>query len=1074
MMHFADCADCRQVVLNRGPRGARWAIPFKRRFGALAAVVAGCIALFVTQIWTRWGAGDATFAMKDVIAAGALLSHRPSLARLSSDFSMRQAKPVERGTERAIHGPAHTKLWAIAARLHEESAVSPVTSTLHTLGVSYLLVGETSRAVRSLEQALVQDAGAGVPIQDAMRRSGNAALLNDLAAAYQATIEHSDNVALKPLALEAVQRAWELERAPAIAWTRAVVIESFHVREPSIAAWQTYLAVDGASPWSDEARQRLRRLEEPTDAEAWGAIRERISDLDDAQLRATVARHRENVRQWCEDELLPRWGKAFLANDPLATRVLDVAGRMAAALAAAGGDAGPARAVEAIRRASPESARRLAKGHAAFGAGRDAYARSEPIRALREMDRAVTALAPELTPFAARARVERAAALYLSNDYDNARKALQDLAAGDGTLSDSCRGKVAALLGILALQGGAYEDAAGHYTRAASAFRSAGEAGFEGQQVSRLAAALELSGEHAKAQSHRDRSFRMLDRTGDRKQRHDAIIEAAYVAIVNGHDAAAELYFDTLVSIHSSARDDARICTVLVWRSAYRYRRGRTESATADLVSARQSCGVIADAAIRERALANLTLAEASVAGRDRSPIDARGLTGAIDYFTRTKSHVWLRTAYLARARTLQHNDPAAAERDFRAAIDEGERSRDTFDARDARISFAATADEIVDAYVEFLLARQRVEDAFEVADRSRGRELVDSPSAQWSTPRDALVPHIRKALPFGGALVEYRVLSESVVVWVVTNDSLAIETLPVSLASLQPSIDSLPEDMPRAARIEKTVRLYDALLRPVERHLDGATSLAIVPDDELERVPWSALHDRAQQRFVFQTRATVVSPSAGLFIESTNRWRERSGVTDRVLVVTADAGGGGMATLPEARKEVEGLARIHPAARIVDGSRETASSLLSQARDATVLQFVGHTVVERDRTLRTLRLGPAEDARLGLAAIAGASLPKLRLVYLSACETDTGPILKSEGSITIARSFFAAGAPVIVGTLWPVRDEIARAASRSFHEGLRSGETPAESLRRAQLELLARFGSDADWAAFRLIGAGL
>jgi CHAT domain-containing protein len=221
-------------------------------------------------------------------------------------------------------------------------------------------------------------------------------------------------------------------------------------------------------------------------------------------------------------------------------------------------------------------------------------------------------------------------------------------------------------------------------------------------------------------------------------------------------------------------------------------------------------------------------------------------------------------------------------------------------------------------------------------------------------------------------------------------------------------------------------------------------------------------------------TRATLVAPGAALFLEGQVRAQERSTGDDHMLVIRAADGGSTTPALPDAAREAESLARIYPKTRVVDASGHRGSQLLQQARDVSLLQFVGHTTVESDRSLRTLRLGDGADERIGVADIVSAQLPRLRLVYLSACETDSGPILKSEGSVTIARSFFAAGVPIVVGTLWPVDDDVARSAARSFHEHLRRGDTPAEALRQAQLSVFTRFRSSADWAAFRVIGAGV
>jgi len=190
-------------------------------------------------------------------------------------------------------------------------------------------------------------------------------------------------------------------------------------------------------------------------------------------------------------------------------------------------------------------------------------------------------------------------------------------------------------------------------------------------------------------------------------------------------------------------------------------------------------------------------------------------------------------------------------------------------------------------------------------------------------------------------------------------------------------------------------------------------------------------------------------------------------------VVVQAAAGGAGFAALPEAAGEAKSIARLYGGARIIDGSDTSSASLLNALRETTILEFAGHTIMDADPSSHALRLGESPQARLEVADIAGAAMPRMRLVYLSACDTDSGPVLKSEGSITIARAFFAAGVPLVVGTLWPIGDDAARLAARTFHERLLRGDTPAESLRQAQLVLRRDGVPFRDWASLRLIGAG-
>ncbi|HEX8118565.1 MAG TPA: CHAT domain-containing protein, partial [Pyrinomonadaceae bacterium] len=92
----------------------------------------------------------------------------------------------------------------------------------------------------------------------------------------------------------------------------------------------------------------------------------------------------------------------------------------------------------------------------------------------------------------------------------------------------------------------------------------------------------------------------------------------------------------------------------------------------------------------------------------------------------------------------------------------------------------------------------------------------------------------------------------------------------------------------------------------------------------------------------------------------------------------------------------------------------------------------------------------------------------------LSACETGFERYDRSEGAIGVARTFLALGAPVVVASQWKVDSEPTKDLMIAFHRKRKEGGlSSAESLRRAQLELLNRDGTKAPfyWAAFSLFG---
>lgn len=1020
----------------------------------IAVLLAAAAVLGV--LWLR--ARGSVDGMPAVVAASAALDYRPSLARLSGDFPYRDVKPPHRGIDHDDTSAASAPVWALISRLQNEDAGR------HALGVSLLLVGRPKDAATALEETLRLETKQRGELARAIRDSRDAALLNDLAATYLSL----NDAARQPLALEAVQRAWAIDRTPAIAWTRAAVIDSCHVRGRSIAAWRDYLALEPRSQWSDAAHRRLNDLLQPTDAELWPAAHDHLVAYraDDPALFHDVDRFRQEVRLWCEEELLPKWGEAVLRGDPSSASRLEKVTALAGALEKASGERGVAEAVEAIGRSSGEVLRRLAKGHAAYGAGMEAERHSTVEEAAAQMALAVAALDPRTTTFGWRARMEHAGELYSSSQYRQALAELQQVEKEcGGRLSDAGTGRLQALLSTVFMQTSSYKDAADHYVRAIEAYRKIGEKEYESALLVRLADALDQMGDTAGARQHLEQGLAIQERTGDSNHGHYAMLVAAFHSMEADQQAQAGLFFDAMVEIDAASGNASRTCTSAMWRSAYRYRVGSTEPAANDLAVAQRACASISDRTVRERQLAYLEVAKA-LGSRTSSPAELlTGLDESIRYLELSDNHIWLSTAYFARAQRLaSRGEPAAAERDFQAALRETDASREKIDESQLRISFTATADEITDGYVEFLLQERRARDAFETSDGRRVRELIDSPAARWrsSVPKESL-SDIQGALPAGTALVEYRVLRNRIVAWVVAPDR--FETF--ALRSQPGDVNAAIADVRSNASF-----LYDALVRPLGPEIADAKALVIVPDDELERIPFSALTgDRA--RSVLETHATVIAPSAALFVRSRGRWLERSTRDERVVVVEGASGDAEAVALPEASEEAASIARLHRGARVVDGGAVSKESLLSEFRDATILQFAGHTVIDADATSRTLRLGSSPSARLGTAEITGAVMPRMRLAYLSACETDSGPVLKSEGSITIARSFFAAGVPLVVGTLWPIDDGAASLAARTFHERLLRGDTPAESVRQAQLALMRHGNPFRDWASLRLIGAG-
>jgi CHAT domain-containing protein/predicted negative regulator of RcsB-dependent stress response len=297
---------------------------------------------------------------------------------------------------------------------------------------------------------------------------------------------------------------------------------------------------------------------------------------------------------------------------------------------------------------------------------------------------------------------------------------------------------------------------------------------------------------------------------------------------------------------------------------------------------------------------------------------------------------------------------------------------------------------------------------------------------------------------------------------------------------------------------------LYGLLVKPAAAQLRGKTRLLIVPDGALWELPFQALQT-PQNRYLIDDHIICYAPSLTALREMINvrRMREAHYLAAPTLLAMGDPAlglqhgaqisaamtGEGLDPLPEARRQVQTLARIYGRdhSKIYVGPNASEERFKAEAEDYDILHLATHGILnDRNPMYSHLLLAQPSDAAEEDGLLEARELMKMELranlVTLSACETARGRVSRGEGMIGLTWALFVAGAPTTVVSQWKVKSDSTAQLMIEFHRQLKSrptgsatGSSAAEALRAAALKLKrdSWYRHPFHWAGFIVVGAG-
>jgi len=375
--------------------------------------------------------------------------------------------------------------------------------------------------------------------------------------------------------------------------------------------------------------------------------------------------------------------------------------------------------------------------------------------------------------------------------------------------------------------------------------------------------------------------------------------------------------------------------------------------------------------------------------------------------------------------------------------------------------------------------------------------------------------------IPANTALVSYWLGAESAYAWVVLPGGIhwlrlaAPASIVAQVGNLHHSLEHLA-DVPTPQRLADAAALAGTIITPLAPWLATERQWVVIPDGALAYVPFAALplSPTAATSFAVLGHDVALTPAAWMLGTS----EPRRGDARRDLLLVADpvyqpddprlkalsvappqlppSAQGPTLTeaardwqrLPYTAREAANIAAEFPNTGVdeLTGLNATRARLLAMDWSGyRYIHIATHGLVDaQEPQLSALILGSYDAAGNhvdGAVRVADLSLQTLDadVAVFSACDTALGKEVPSEGLMGIDSTILARGARAVVGSLWPVSDEIGAQLMTDFYRHLvRDSMSPPAALGAALRAVAARDVDPALWAAFQVsvvtLGPGL
>lgn len=352
----------------------------------------------------------------------------------------------------------------------------------------------------------------------------------------------------------------------------------------------------------------------------------------------------------------------------------------------------------------------------------------------------------------------------------------------------------------------------------------------------------------------------------------------------------------------------------------------------------------------------------------------------------------------------------------------------------------------------------------------------------------EANIQNIQNQLATDQAVIEFFVGEKTFFVSVISNNEFEIYTtrLPDEFRDVSNKFIKMTrgEGVEEEAFSQLSYQLYQFLFEPILKKLNNSIKrLVIIPDDILLHMPFEALltsnyaigkNDWNAPDIPYLLRKYAISQVyansllfnkkaqkeiskaekifGGFGIEYYDFTKKRDSIQLDSITEKRISG-----RLLHSDDEVLGIQEIYGGDVFVNRAA-TKQRFMEMGEKYDLLHFATHGFADEKLPLNSAlvfaKLPNARDHMLRANEVYGMKFNS-SLAYLSACQTNYGPLQKGEGMRSISRAFAYAGCPSLVASLWSITDKSSKEIAIQFYQNLKLGQTKDVALQKAKLNYL-------------------